>query len=706
MDVTDNDWHRLLGLQRRAEALGARRDPTIDSYLGHLEFDPRNPALADLISTWLDEHEQEQRLAPNRLAPPPAIEELYDPQMLPDFTVGQTTETGVLFGPRLADCGSMVVTGIAGGGKTSLVQNIVARTHRCLPGATTLAFDVKGDFTNMASLPGSAIHVHKAREELRFQILSPPAGVALQAWLATVADYFCGYRGLQKSRHLFLDATLRLCRHFGVDQDPTKPWPSLFSVLDYFGQMRGPRFGKEAEYKASLVNELRGLLEDTGSVFDTSDGIDLDTHLLSPGGIAVVQLDTLPVSAQQFIISLSIERIIRTRAARNIHNAGLEVLVVLDEAQLVLSQAADRASTNGIAPLANQLLRARETGVAFLVVSHLLPDISRAVLAAAKSMYVVGGLSDALSVDVAARTLNLPYEAKTMIPRLGRGQALVREIGKGGTYTDAFLVDLDPPELVKDAIDEPTRQRLMAPKRATFPASPSRPLADYPSLVAELNLPKPAPTNPSPTSSTGPSLTQDQYDLLLDCAHHRDDWMKERQARLNIHNYKILEKLAQSLAAQGLLVVHEIRLGSAKYSFMEVADYGWQTLQLAKPLHYIGHGSFLHTVLINRVSRYLSAQNWSYVQTEFRIGQNLHAVDVYGRSPAGVATGFEVTLSHSNVVSNALNSLAVPGGVQELFFLCPVTKDCRAVEGLLQQDPRVAPYLPQIKTCRIDQFTS
>ena len=84
------------------------------------------------------------------------------------------------------------------------------------------------------------------------------------------------------------------------------------------------------------------------------------------------------------------------------------------------------------------------------------------------------------------------------IPRLGRGQALVREIGLGN-YTDAFLVNLDLPAIAKDAIDELTRARLMTPKLAGLPASPSKPLSDYPAIMAELHAS--SAKRPPPTPS-------------------------------------------------------------------------------------------------------------------------------------------------------------------------------------------------------------
>lgn len=112
--------------------------------------------------------------------------------------------------------------------------------------------------------------------------------------------------------------------------------------------MRTARFGKEAEYKTSLVNELQGFLDDTGRVFDTADGVDLHDHLLAQGGIVVLQIDSLPVSAQQLIGSLSVERVIRSQNANNIHNSQLADRFALvtagqTEARVTVAQGPDGA---------------------------------------------------------------------------------------------------------------------------------------------------------------------------------------------------------------------------------------------------------------------------------------------------------------------------------------------------------------------------
>lgn len=704
-DYQQHAMRHLHELQRRAEAIGATRDAEIQIYFSLLAHDPKGWALAQVLSSLLDDFEAEQRLAPNWLAVPPEQDDLYPPTCPPEFEIGTTTETGIRIGLRIAlDCGSLVVTGITGGGKTTVVQNTLVKIHQKLPNVAQLVFDIKGDFTDVAAIFHPKVRVFRIREEVPLCLIKPPKGVSRESWLPRVATYLCEYRGLKKSRHLLLDVLRRLCVHFGVDKDPTRPWPSLFNVLDFLKSMRGSRFGKEAEYRASLINELQGLLDDSGAVFDTCDGVEVLDHLLSPGGITVLQMETLPDPAQQFIIALVVERIIASRVAQNVHNVALEVLVVLDEAQLVLSRKADYESENGVAPLAVQLLRGRETGVGFIVVPHLLPDTSRAVLASAKTMFVVGGLTDVMSIDIAANMMNLPPKAKTMIPRLGRGQALVREVGLGD-YTDAFLVDFDKPILSKGAIDESTRRRLMSPKLTALPTQPSKPLTDYPSIMAELNMPwnKPKPAA-SAKQTTSQPLSQDEIDLLQDCARHRDDWMKERRVRLNVRDYKRMQKHAQSLEAAGLVRVHDTRLGRVTYTFIEVLDAGWKMLGQIRPPHYLGHGGLVHTVLIARVARYLASKKWANVQTEFPVGASRHAVDVYGRSPKTVPTAFEITLSTSNVVSNALKTLSGNSAIRELIFLCPVQADCRKVETMIRKDPLLSPFRPQIQFRRIDAF--
>ncbi len=711
--------YRLQALRRLAEELGALRDPRITNFFALLERDPARHGLARLLEIALVEYAERQRLAPNWLAPPPTAEDLYDPHHLPDFPVGVTTETNLIYGPRfLTACGSTVVTGIPGGGKTTLIQNMLVRMRAAAPQAAVLVFDVKGDYTCLGVLPGNAIHIHALRNELRLGVVQPPSGTDLEHWLPLFATYVCEYRGLKKSRHVLLDILKRLCRHFGVDRDPTRPWPSLVNVRDYLRQLPGGRFSKDGEYRASLLNELSGILDDAGTIFDTADGIDLETHLLTPGSLVVLGMATLPVPAQQLIISLCVERLVQRRIATNVHNVPLQVLVVLDEAQLVLGVKADRESSAGIAPLAHQLLRAREMGVAFFVVAHLLSDISRAVLTSATTTFVVGGLGDAVNIDLAVRTMNLDPRARTMLPRLGRGQALVREMGTGAAYTDAFLVNLDPPELDKSALDEPTRQQIMTPRRAHCPATSSRPLTDYPAIMAELFPATKAARQAAQTTATtqasagqpvaGSSnrlpLNQSELDLLMDCARHRDSWMNERSARLTIPDYKTILAAAQRLAGQGFVALHDLRLGRTSYALMEVTDPGWKLLALPKPPHYIGHGSFVHTVLISRLGRSLAQKHWTNVQAECRVGAQGHPVDLFAVSPAGIATAFEVTLSHSNVVSNARQTLSQPSAVRELIFLCPLNKDCRTVQGLLSTAPALQPFMPRIQVRRIDEF--
>ncbi len=705
----DGNGRQLAAVRRRAEELNALREPSIRNYLWMIENGHVDQGFVNNLSYMLDRFEEQQRHAPNFLEPAPeTADELNGPNNAPDFVIGRTTENGLDFGPSIArDCGSVLVTGIPGGGKTTLVLQMILGVHRSVPGAATIIFDVKGDFQCLASLGHPNVHVHKLRD-LRLNLLRPPLDVPIGDWLAILATYIIEYRGLKKSRHVLLDAMKQLCRHFGVDKDPRRPWPSLWNVLDYIKRMPGAAFGKHADYKSSLVNELQGLLDDTGDVLNTCDGIGIERDMLTAGGIFVIGMETTPVPAQQLLISLLIEHVIAARIARNVHNRPMEVMVVLDEAQLVLSRASDQASANGIAPLAQQLLRGRELGVAFIVVAHLLTDISRAVCASAKTKFLVGGLSDHTSINIAVDLLNLPPRAKPMIHRLGRGKAIVQAMGLGGPYADAFLLDIHPPPITKNAVDEPTRRQLMAAKLAAFPASPSKRLEDYPAVMQAIGSRKPSKKPAAKAKPSAPAgLKPEELDILRDGIRNRDDFMEERRDRMGITDHNAFSRRCKHLESAGLLRVHAVRLGRKNYTFIEVTDQGFHVANQGKrPPHYIGHGGFLHTVIIARVQRTLKAWGWSDVKAEKPIGTHRHAVDVFGVSPQGLRVGFEITLSTSNVCSNAIKSLTTPGAGDELMFLCKLDRDCRAVEKQLRREPSLTPYLSRIRVERIDGYLS
>jgi len=701
-----SSFQRLAALRQRADALGARRNEDIDELLYLLEHQLADVSLLESLSLMLDQFEKEQRYNPNYLERAPSDDDLYDPTCPPDFIIGKTIETNVDYGPRIvADCGSVVITGVSGGGKTTLVLHVVLELHRKIRNAAALILDVKGEFSCFATLAHPDVHVHPMRD-LRWNPLRPPLRVELDQWLPIVASYLAETRGLRKSRHIMLAVMKSLCVHYGVDKDPTRPWPTLFNVLDYLKQLPRAAFSKQGDYRESLVNELQGLLDDTGKIFDCSQGgIDI-MQMTTPGGIFVIQMQDLPVEAQQFIISIVTEHIIDGRVARNIHNVPLQVLLVLDESQLVLSSSADYRSPHGIAPFASKLLKGRESGVGFVVVVHLLTHISRAVLASAKTVYVVGGLADSTNIQIAADMMNLPPRARTMIPRLGRGQAIVREMGTGSCFTDGFLISVDPPPIAKDVVSEPARRQLMAPKLARFPSTPSVPLTTHPSVMAELCPDKRPPQPAAAGASTNQGLSQDETAVVQDCARYPDDYMKERRDRLGIKDYKAFQQLCDALQLKQLVILHEERVAKVTYTFAELTDLGWKASGVPKPPHYIGHGSFMHTVYCRRMARNLKKNGWTRVKTEHPIGPSAHAVDVFGVNPQGVATALEVTLSTSNVCSNALKSLAGSGAVQQLVFLCRLKSECQAVERILRNDPALAPYLGRIQVQCLDSYVS
>lgn len=99
-DDRRNRRHRQLApLLKRADAIGARRDPEIDKRLRMLEQGYDDSGLAELVAYMLDDFEEEQRYNPNYLeGAPDAVEDLYGQGKQPDYQLGVTTETGIPVG--------------------------------------------------------------------------------------------------------------------------------------------------------------------------------------------------------------------------------------------------------------------------------------------------------------------------------------------------------------------------------------------------------------------------------------------------------------------------------------------------------------------------------------------------------------------------------------------------------------------------------
>ncbi len=682
----DDAFRKRTGdLLRRMKILRADRELTIARLAKRLEANPASDTIANRLKALLDAYEEWSLRHPIHLPPPPTEEDLYPDGRPPDFVIGEVIESeGLLYGPRFSgEAGTTVITGIPGGGKTTLVHRLIDGVLSSMPEVSILILDPRLDSTCLLGI-GRRVSVVKT-SEIRFNLLRPPPGVELHQWLRTLAHDLCESRGLKKSRHVLLDAMLGACHEFGVDQDPDRPWPSLADVLRYVERNYRRRF--KQEYVASLITELQGLLDETGTLFDTSGGASLMGELLIPGTAFALQTDPLPPAAQRFLASVLVDHVFACQMARNVHNLGLRYLVVLDEAQVILPESADRASDDSVAPLSHLLLRARETGIGFIIVAHELCRISPAVLAASRLRVVVGNLGHTNDMVMAVRMMNLPLETMEMFGALGRGEAIVQELGRD--FGSPFLVAIKPPIIAKDVIDEDTRQRMMKPFLDTLDQTPSLPLPSRSKSAAA----------PDPNA-----LTPLQMRLLMDCCSHFYSGTNARAERLALADYKTLKEAIAGLAKMKLIKPLLLQIGSRRFEIIEVLPEGWAKTHQKRPTDYTGRGGLQHRTLIEWARKRLQSLGWRELIIENVIGPNRHPADLTGISPAGLFVAFEVCYSTTrNVCDHARNSFG-PGGAQELHFLSCTQADCDKTRRLLDGDPTLTAILPHIRVVRLDRF--
>jgi hypothetical protein len=687
---------RLDQLSQLADRHGLLQLPFIRKWLFHLELSPTDTILADHIEGLIQQNKDNPLL---KIAAPESLEALYGPGGKPDFRVGQTTLTGVEYGPQLVKGSSnCMISGVNNGGKSSLVMHLINGFYFKHPTVGIFIPDLKNECSYVGQFPLHRINVHPYTC-IRLNLLRPPRGIELTAWLAIVATTIAVYRGLIKSRHVLLDCLIELCKLFGVDINPNRPWPTFQNLIEIIGNRPRKLFDKLGQYQASLLNELMGFLKDSSNIFNTSDGLPV-SELSRPGQIFVLQLKNLETSVQQILISLVGIYHIIDQESQGKQNLPMRTCIVLDEAQMVLARIKDREAPNGLTPLAHQLIQGRSSGTAMVTVTHLPDQISTAVLSSAQTVYVVGGTSDADNAYLMGKMMNLSHQTLPVFSKLRQGQMLVREIGL--EFKEPFLVDIDPPPLDKNAIDETTLDELMAYKRAEFSPTPARSLSEYTRINPDQEHSSSTEKTPSPPPNET-SLDQEQLDILNDAVRHWDDFNAIRCKRLKIKDYQHFNQQLKILEGQGFLVRHKMTIGSKTPIFIEVTEKGFQAVGKVRPPDYCGKGGFEHAVTGRLTEKNRKSLHWKNCQREFPVGPKPHLIDLYGISPEGVVTGFEISLSMSNVVANAINSLT-GSNLHRLVFLCCTQSEARKVEALLKKDAQVVALMARISCECLDKY--
>jgi len=496
---------------------------------------------------------------PNALHRPPTLEEFYADGM-PEVKIGHLIDApDVPAGIRLAGRPrSLLVVGNQGAGKTTAIRQF------CLGAAVRdirlAIFDWKRDYFPIAFREPKKWVIASIYSSLFRVGLNAPAGVPPQVWINRIATCLSARFGMKAAWGCLANMMRFLVAALNPERGPVLVWPSLRLLLDVALAAPLSLWAAKPDYERTLIQVLETVVQAT-DVFDCANGIDLERDVFGRGlNLYLDMADQEPTAVRQFMKDTLILQVLLGAIHRNAKVDRADRALILDEVDPDTKAVSDQAFPSLMAPLSEALRLGREYGLMFIIGLSKLHGASEYVLG--EPLYhLILNQSDALSFQLACRTLGLPKEAEVMFPALRPGEGIFREAQGPWSHPVLTQIDYTPPH--RGAI--PTRWD-------AHPITPAQRLAELPHVQEALKQLIAAHQNSSlrQTHAKPPKLSAKAQ--LLDHAIALHPWAPAQtlwKATGDVPSPPVQARVCKELAEKGIADSEEVRLGSANVLLYE-----------------------------------------------------------------------------------------------------------------------------------------
>jgi hypothetical protein len=511
-----------------------------------------------------------------------------------------------------------IYAGCCGAGKTigmrRLVLNVHAYNQTARNPITILVFDRKGhDFTDLASQLGDDCLLLDVHGEPLLG-LNNPAGVPPNVWIQSVVSTFSACFNLKFSGTSLAHALRWLVAVMNPRPSPRLRWPDFRLVLDTIRGLPWRRFSRRDAYVESLLQMLEGVVHASGNLFCTFNGLDIDRDLAKRGCHAIISMPQIaPAALRRFVVYLLVSQVLLGRVYRGERTSRPNLLIVIDEADADVSQAAEYAFSDQLSPIAHVFRQGREFGIGICLGVSSLGPVARHVLNSA-SYHFMMKMQNAVCRDEVRRTLDLPPRADGIIPKLDPGEALTRT----PDWAEAVLAKFDsvpPCRQIPDRFD-------------VLPCIPSRRFEEIPELAEAVSSERSAQEKEEHRQKQEQQarLKATARQLMVQAAAH-PYWPVARLYDLMDHisrdmRVKIREQLIESEYAR----FETVKQGSKNQDLIELTAQAW-TLLGEPPIELCGRGKLRHVTWSHWIAM-AAAQDGHSAQLEFVVPGSSHPVDV------------------------------------------------------------------------------
>lgn len=630
---------------------------------------------------------EERGRVPLHLFEAPSDEEL-NADGPPDVVLGHVRDApDVPFGLCLRDqARTVIVAGNAGSGKTTSIRSAIVgvselakRLGRPIP---MLVFDSKAaEYGGMRRLLGRPWR-HFSAHAGSWIGLNAPEGVPNRVWFHHVCAYFAAASGVNFGASVLAEAMTS-------EFQATGRYPTLRTLAKAINQNHN-RFSTKAAYAQSVGHQLSAAVLASGELFDTEQGLVAD-QLISAGESAVFDIGNIqPTFMRMFIIWLLVGQVLVSRRHRAHRVDATECVIILDEADQIVSESMERRFQDGISPLGMLPQDGRELGVSAIIGLHALGNASSALLTNAHC-HCIFNLSDSQSIGEAARTLLLPRGCEAIFPALRPGECVCRLAQTAWSTPFLGVARFIPPDRSTERpeyeLGTPVAESTAAKAPAEQSAAKSRS-----STAAHVG-------SPGNTSNT----MEAAHKLLSAWALHPFTPVVQLWRTIG----EVTEATAVAARAEleklELAEFEDWRIKSKNQGLMVPTPTGWQFLNRPAPnLH--GSGGIEHRHGEHWIARVGTKRGFK-ARMEFEVpGTSSHRADVVWHGE-GFSRAFEIVVKCEDNLADHLRACLIQStAISQVTVVAGTQIELRKQKAIIDEIPDLAPVLDRIDYECIDIY--
>jgi hypothetical protein len=562
------------------------------------------------------------------------------------------------------------IFGPQGSGKSYVITDLCAKIRLIDPNIKITIIDPKGGFSNLKDFS------HIDLLDASFDLL-PPDNVSIEVFvyelmpiLAASTELIYGLDLLNQSADFTFEQRRQYIQHTGTD-----PGLCLRDIHEALKHIKISSFRKSGYHDAAItaLSLILGILK----LFSCYKGISLH-WLFNQNVVLNAQCLTNEMQCRFFVLYLLYW--LYQRARHLPESNKIKHIIIIDDASRFIgtigSQFDGHVKTSS---LGSMLAVLRSSGVCLFYATQLPLQVDPAVLSLTRNVLVIGNINGEENLNVIRGMMSLTNEQKAAITRFKTREALT------------FISGHDWPHPIHGWTPEINISDYTT-------NNPSKSVLDITPWHSLTEIPRQSENNDTIQSVTDNNITNTQTiqnipdsspvkgsvdKVTLDCIHY--PFEKARDHAKKMDSFREYDAAKREAVQNGLLI--ESKCGKTLY--LIATQKAYNTFNIINP--YKRATSIEHAFYVQLAADILRKRPDLAVKTETPVGNKGATIDLTATDKSGNPAAYEITLSTSNLSSNASKLQA--SAYQTIIWLCRDADTAKAVKSYFNKSAALPPDL-------------